>query len=290
MEVSMRRHPLAGSLGRFACIGSLAALAAGTSALAAPIALVTDGVGAAQHAGEPLRILSELEPGQELALAADTTVVVFYLVDGAEWTLRGPGRFRLVPRTPEALGAGTPPPQRRPGPAAYRDIRLRADRLQQGGIVLRSAADEPMALQAPAKGEVVLSPDVRFRWKPLEAAGAYQFELVDQTGRKILAAETPDTELALPLAVQLEPGHTYYWAVRARSANAAQPLYRVAEFRVIDAPTRRRIEAARPQADAPFSERALFIALLEDLGARSEAADQRSRLAVERPVGWAPSK
>jgi hypothetical protein len=42
--------------------------------------------------------------------------------------------------------------------------------------------------------------------------------------------------------------------------------------------------------DAPFSERALFIALLEDVGARSEAAQQRVQLAAERPVPWAASK
>lgn len=256
---------------------------------AAPVALVTDVVGNAQQAGEPLRLLAEIEPGREVALEAEATVVVFYLGDGSEWTLRGPGRYRLAAKAPEVL-AGVAA-QRRQGPPAYREIRLRADRLQQGGLVMRSAAvDEAMALLSPAKGEVVLSSEVRFRWKPLDGASAYQFELVDQAGQKLLAAETPDSELDLPLAVALKPGQTYYWAVRGRSAGASQPLYRVAEFRVLDAATKRRIDAARPKPDAPFSERALFIALLEDVGARTEAAQQRTQLAAERPVAWAVSK
>jgi hypothetical protein len=268
---------------------TLALAALGTRVHAAPVALVTDVVGAAQQAGEPLRLLAEVDAGREIAVDADSTVIVFYLADGSEWTLRGPGRYRLSAKAPEAM-TGTPA-QRRQGPPAYRDIRLRADRLQQGGLVMRSGAgDEPMGLVSPAKGEVVLGPDVRFRWKPLDGAGSYQFELVDQAGQKLLAAETPDNELDLPVAIALKPGQTYYWAVRGRAGHAPQPLYRVAEFRVLDAATRRRVEAARPKADAPFSERALFIALLEDVGAHGEAAQQRVQLAAERPVPWAASK
>lgn len=256
---------------------------------AAPLALVTDVVGNARQGGEPLRILGEVDAGRELALEEGTTVVVFYLADGSEWTLHGPGRYRLAPKAPETLAGA--PAQRRPGPPAYRDMRLRADRLQQGGLVMRSATlDEPMALVAPAKGEAVLDSDVRFRWRPLEGSASYQFELVDQAGQKLLAAETTDNELDVPLAIALKPGQTYYWAVRGRASGGAQPVYRVAEFRVLDAAARRRVEAARPKDEAPFSERVLFVALLEDVGALTEAARQRLKLAAERPVGWAPSK
>jgi hypothetical protein len=270
---------------------TLVALFALARVEAAPVALVTDVVGDAHQAGEPLALLAELEPGRELALAAGATVVVFYLGDGSEWTLRGAGRYRLAAKAPEAIGPETPPAQRRPGPPAYRDIKLRAERVQQGGLVMRAGTfEEPMALVSPAKGETVLSSDVHFRWKPLEHASGYQFELVDGAGQKLLVADTGESELPLPLAVQLRPGQTYYWAVRSRATGAAQPLYRVAEFRLVDAATRRRLDAARPRPDAPFSERVLFIALLEDVGAKSEAAQQRVRLAAERPVAWSASK
>src|SRR5512134_977219 len=95
-------------------------------ALAAPVALVTDVVGDAQQGTEPLRLLAEVEPGREVALQPNATVVIFTLADGAEWTLTGPGRFRIGARGPEPL-AGAAAPQRRPGPAAFREIKLRSD-------------------------------------------------------------------------------------------------------------------------------------------------------------------
>jgi hypothetical protein len=268
-------------------VASLALVASAAFARAAPVALVTDVVGHAEQGGEALRILAEIDAGREIALQRDATVVVFYLADGNEWTLRGPGRYRLAAKAPEATAAGTPQATRRPGPPAYRDIRLRANRLQQGGLVMRAGAmDEPMMLVAPVKGEVLLSPDVVFRWMPLDGARVYQFELVDRAGRKLVATETAETRFAPPPSVRLEPGRTYYWAVRAHGPTAAQPTFRLAEFTVADEVVRRRLDAARPKPDAPFAERALFVALLEDVGARSEAGQERARLAAERPAEW----
>ena len=80
------------------------------------------------------------------------------------------------------------------------------------------------------------------------------------------------------------------WAVRGRGTGASAPAYRVAEFRVVDADTRRRIEAARPGPEAPFSERVLFAALLEEADARTAAGTVRQSLAPERPVAWAPPR
>jgi hypothetical protein len=270
-----------------AAVLAWAALVSAARADASPVALVTDVVGDARNAGEPLQLLSELAPGRELALDAQATVVVFYFLDGTEWTLRGPGRFRLLLKGPEAQ-AGAPAVERKAGPPAYREIKLRADRVQQGGIVMRSGQfDLPMTPVTPIAGEVVVAPEVRFAWRPLDDTARYQFELIDQTGQKVFTAETTDSALALPGSILLKPGQVYYWTVRGRAANAAQPVYRMAEFRVADAATRRRVEAARPKPDAPFSERALFVALLEEVGARTAAARQRLQLAPERPVAWA---
>ena len=69
-----------------------------------------------------------------------------------------------------------------------------------------------------------------------------------------------------------------------------QPLYAIGEFRVADAATRARLDKARPKPDAPFSERVLFVALLEDVGAKSAAAQQRRTLSSERPAAWSRPK
>ena len=46
-------------------------------------------------------------------------------------------------------------------------------------------------------------------------------------------------------------------------------------------------QAAAPPADASFSERVLYAALLDQAGCVSAAQTQRRILGVERPVGWA---
>jgi hypothetical protein len=114
-------------------------------------------------------------------------------------------------------------------------------------------------------------------------------EVVDSAGTRLLGTETAEAELALPSTVALQPGR-YYWSVRGRDATGTRTFYRVAEFRVADAATRRRLDAAQPKPDAPFSERALYAAMLEEAGARSAARAARDALAAERPAAWAPAR
>ena len=254
---------------------------------AAPVAMVTDVVGDVKHANEPLKILAELDAGRELSLAADATVVVFYVGDGSEWVLKGPGRYRLAGKGPEAQG-GALAAQRRPGPPAFRDIKLRPDRVRQAAVILRG---RNLTLKSPVNDDLVLTKDVRLAWALDNARDTeFEIELVDSAGKRVLKEKTQALEFPLPDEARLEPGQRYTWAVMAREKGLPQPLYAIGEFRVADAQTRRRIENARPGANAPFSERALFVALLEDVGARSAADEQRRALASERPAGWASSK
>ncbi len=273
----------------FASIALAAFAIAPVARAAAPVALVTDIVGDASTLNgvtEPLKLLGELAPNAEVAVGADGQVVVFYLADGNEYTLRGPGRYRLAAKAPEPQ-KGAPALQRKAAAPAYRDIRMRIDRVTQGGIVLRGA--ERPSLQQPVN-ETVLNNGVTFGWESFGDAAIYQFELVDQAGQKLLTAETQETELRLPNAVQLKPGQLYFWAIRGRDATAAQTFYRAAQFHVADVATRRRVDAAHPKLDATFSERVLYAALLEEVGARSAAVAWRQTLAAERPVGWAPPR
>jgi hypothetical protein len=277
-----RRSPHLGALAGLAFALALSV----ASAQAAPAALVTDVVGDSVFApgSEPVRLLAEVAAGSVVRVAANGQLTLFQLADGSEYTVRGPGRWRVGTGAPEPQD-GAAAAQKRAVAAPLREVRLRTDRVAQGGIVMRSSGRP--ALLTPVN-ETVLDRDVRFAWDSFGPGASYQFELVDQAGQKLLQAETADTELRLPSAVQLQAGQTYYWAVRGRGTTAASPAYRVAEFRVVDADTRRRIEAARPAADAPFSERVLFAALLEDAGARTDAGALRRALAAERPAAWAP--
>ena len=263
---------------------SAAVFAAHSRADAAPVAMVTDIVGDVKQANEPLRILAELDAGRELSLAADATVVVFYVGDGSEWVLKGPGRYRLAAKGPEAQG-GAPVAQRRPGPPAFRDIRLRPDRVRQAAVILRGRS---LTLKSPVNDDVVLTRDVKLSWTLDNARDTeFEVEVADSSGKRILKEKMRTLDFSLPVDARLEPGQRYTWAVMARERGLPQPLYAIGEFRVADTATRTRIENARPKADAPFSERALFVALLEDVGAKGAADEQRRALASERPAAWA---
>lgn len=281
-------------------IGRLLALATGLVALmtagilafasmaeARPVALVTDVVGDVKNGGEAVGLLAELDAGREIAVGADSTAVVFYVGDGTEWVLKGPGRYRLGSKGPEPQ-AGAPAAARRPAPAAFREIKLRPEKVRQAAVIMRG---RNLTLAAPVNDDVVVTSDVRLSWVLDNARDTeYEVELVDANGKLLHKSKTTNVQLALPDDVRLAPGQRYTWAVTARERGLPQPLYAIGEFRVASAATRARLDKARPKPDAPFSERVLFVALLEDVGAKSAAAEQRRALSSERPASWSRPK
>jgi len=252
------------------------------AASAPTVALVTDVVGNATLAArpsQPLRLLTELNAGAEVVVAKNAQLVVFYLADGAEYTFNGPGRYKLQTRAPEALRGAAP--LRKASPTVYKTLRVKTERVAQGALATRG---DPILLFPVS--EVVLDGNAAFAWRRFAPETAYQFELVDGSGTRLLFAETRDTEIRLPPTIRLSPGETYYWSVRGRD-ESGNAFYRPAEFRIADVALRDRLEAAAPAADASFSERVLYAALLDQAGCVSAAQTQRRILGVERPVGWA---
>ncbi len=262
-------------------------LAFASMAEARPVALVTDVVGEVKNGSEAVALLAEIEAGREIAVGTDSTAVVFYVGDGTEWVLKGPGRYRLGNKGPEPQ-AGTPAAARRPAPAAFRDIKLRPEKVRQAAVIMRG---RNLTLAAPVNDDVVVTGNVRLSWVLDNARDTeYEIELVDSNGKLLHKSKTTNVQLPLPDVVRLAPGQRYTWAVTARERGLPQPLYAIGEFRVADAATRARLDKARPKPDAPFSERVLFVALLEDVGAKSAAAEQRRALSAERPAGWSRPK
>lgn len=265
----------------------LAALAGAAGVCAAPVALVTDVVGAGTQRDVPLRLLAEVEAGSEISVADGGRVVLFYLADGAEWTLSGRGRYRLGARAPQP-DADAPAPRRKAAPGPLVAVKLGTDRTVQGGLQMRGGGDRPV-LVAPVD-ETLLDGDVEFKWTPAGAGTMYRFELVDAAGAKVHVTETEASTLRLPQDVALAAGTVYLWAIGGRDPNTPQPFYRAAEFRVADAVTHERLRVAQPPPDAPFADRVLYVALLERAGAKSAARALRTTLAAERPAAWASPK
>lgn len=254
------------------------------AAPAAPVALVTDVTGdvSLESPQAPVKLMEALPAEAEIVVGAGAHAVVFYLADGAQFTLAGPGRYRLHARAP-APARGAAPVERKAAPVAYRGLRLRTERTAQGGVVMRGA---DTWLRHPVK-ETVLDGDVEFRWDAPAGDATYEFELADEDGHVLHTARTQATTLRLPKGTTLRPGKGYVWAVRARPASGGGGEYRAAPFRVIDAGARRKLEAAQPAHDAPFSDRVLYAALLDDVGAHAAAQDLRDALARERGADWA---
>lgn len=284
------KHLHAGVAGiRLTCAGAALTLAWAVGAAAAPVALVTDVVGSSSLRGKPLQLLAEIERDSEIAVAEGARVVVFYIADGTEWTLSGRGRFRLARPAPVAQG-NSPAAQAKPQPApvALAAVKVRTDRAVQGGLQMRGGGERP-ALVAPVD-DVLLDTNVDFAWDPAGAATVYRFELVDAAGGKVFVTDTKESALRLPADVALEPGRSYLWAVSGRDPDTPQPFFRAAEFRIADASTIARLQAARPPDDAPFADRALYVAMLEYIGAKGAARALRKTLAGERSAAWAPPR
>lgn len=256
---------------------TLFAVLVSASGWAAPLALVADVVGDASLSGSRLRLLQELDADSVIVVNGGGEVIVFYLADGAQWALKGTGGYRVTPSGPEPV-AGAPQPERRAAQPAFRDLRVRSDRVTQGGVVMRSVSIVP-SLVSPVSELVVATP-VEFAWTP---AGTYAFEVADAAGKPVFARDVTGTGVALPAGVKLVPGATYRWSVRAGDAASG----RSAEFRYADDATRQRLARARPAPDAPFAQRVLYVALLESEGARSAARELKRTLASERNVEWA---
>jgi hypothetical protein len=262
----------------------LFALAQAVPAAAPPVALVTDVVGDVAVDGAPLKLLQPLPTGTEVVLGPSATAVLFFVRDGNEWTLTGPGRYRLG-RDGVTAHDGAPRAQKRTPPAPLRDVKLRPDRLRQAAIILRGF---DLRLTSPPHGDVVLDDSVTFAWDMQDARDVeFEVEVVDSSGQRVLREKTTERSLAWPADVELRAGERYTWAVRATSRRMAQPLYRASEFVMATPQVRQRVQAARPGERARFSERVLFVALLDEIGAATQAERARADLAKERPAGWA---
>ena len=254
-------------------------------AAAAPVALVIDVEGRATVAGRDLRLLGEMAAGSEVTLEAGGRVVLLYLADGVEYALAGPGRFRIAANGPRG-GAGMPSPVRSAPATRWRDTRLRSDRIVQGGHVMRGP--ERATLQRPVN-ELVVTPGVVFAWESQGEATTYRLDVVDAGGRSVLAVETDATEYRAE-ASALRPGQRYRWSIRGQHPSTREPFYAASEFRTADAGQRRALADARPAADADFAQQVRYVALLERIGARSEAQAMREALASRRVAAWAPAR
>lgn len=169
---------------RFRHIARVAVILAGlalasASCIAQPVAVVVEAGGAARvlsnGGSRPVETLELLQPGARLQLDTSGRLAVLYLQSGIEFTFNGRGLIEVGTLLPVAL-EGDPPVRRLP--AAGKEIRLRPDRVAQGGVVMRSLSAAPLASAAAQERADIQSrrPDAN---EPVASWVAYALWLED---------------------------------------------------------------------------------------------------------------
>jgi len=262
------------------------ALAAAPAAPVAPVAMITDCVGdsAVIDAGSetPCEILSNLTGGERVRAGDGGRVTLVYFDSGREYAVAG-GTVATVGETALEPMEGTAPEVRELALAKQTGLSASArPQLVQGAIVMRGVGRKPKVNLIDPKNTSVLDRHPVFRWQPLPETAQYRFALMDETGRAVIETLVNGTSFQLPPEVRLRENVYYSWEVEARLANGEE-YTSAAEFTLLPASDRERVEALRPGPGAAFSERVVFATFLERMDLRAAAQRLWRELAAERP-------
>ena len=261
---------------------ALAAILPATAS-AAPIAIVTDVQGRATITTDgravDATIATEIEPGAQLQLQANATLVLLYFEAAAEYAFRGPAQAVLRTAQPEMI-SGAAAVRRSPG--AGPAIRIKPVGLGQGALVMRSGQPGARIRLLSASGTRVLETQPEFRWLEPQPGLTYQVEIADDTGRLLHEAQVAGAALRLPVGMQLKEGASYSWAVSARLPDGRK-YSSVGDFSVAGAELRAQAAALRATVDAGVSSRVTYAVWLDQAELKDEARKLWRVLAAERP-------
>ena len=267
----------------------LAQIGSGSGGAAEPraetIAVITDMQGKATlgAASDPrdVTILSEIQAGSELELAPGSRLVVVWLRSGEEFSFSGPAAVRFTESGPRVL-SGAQPTRRPSAIERAKDIRIRPSGVTQAAVVMRSLGKSPRIRLLSLAGTNTLEPNPEFRWQPIPGVRQYRFELADASGRALLELDIGADSYRLPAAITLDENVRYTWEVSARLPDGRK-YAASADFMLLPAPERDRVESIRPGADATLAERVAFAMWLEQQKLRDEARKYWKDAAAERP-------
>jgi hypothetical protein len=261
---------------RAAAASLLAALAFAACA-EAPVAFVADVKGNVTIEGDgTLTFLAELATGTKLLLGSGATVAVIYGASGAQFTLTGPGAFR-VDHGEVSVEKGARPARVSVTALADPGVVARVSRTATASLRMRGIAppaERASALEYPVDTRVT-SLQPLMRWKSDPAAGAATVTLADAGGKEIWRASA--NAGSIRPSIKLAPGTAYLWTVATPRGALGE-----AHFETVSAPLAARAEKSRASAKT-FPERVLHALLLQDIGASQEARQAWAALAGERP-------
>lgn len=256
------------------------------AAHAAGVAMITDLQGRASSTAEgkprDVTILSEIDAGALVHLAAGATMVAMYLDAGEEWLFKGPATIVFKGAQPEvtsgakaekrgaSLGKGGPP------------VKIKPVGVAQGAMVMRGFRTGSRIQLMNLHKTKTLETQPEFRWQPIQPGVKYHFEITDDTGRTVHEADVEGTSFQLPRGVPLREGVTYTWEVSARLPDGRK-YSSSADFAIAPANVRAQAADLRPVSTAPFSTRIAYAAWLDQMELKDEARLYWKAAAAERP-------
>ena len=265
---------------------AIAASGWATAASAQPVAIVTDTKGGAVVESDPrkpgLAITMAIDPASRVQLGADGRLVVLYLKSGDEFIMTGPALVEFNVDGPRALKGSAPVKRTSALARAGGEVRIKPAGVAQAAMVMRSIRPAARIRVLTLTGTKTLEESPVFRWESVQPGISYQFALSDDTGRVLFETATSATEVRLPASILLRETTRYSWSVSAQLDDGRRYASN-SDFSIVMPGVRAQVEAARPAANAAFSERVAYALWLDQLELADEARKYWMALAVERP-------
>ncbi|MEO6172798.1 MAG: hypothetical protein ABIP02_06750 [Arenimonas sp.] len=249
------------------------------------VAMVTDLEGKAEltqgNKKSGLSILSDIKLDAQMKLEAGARTAAVYLKSGQEYEFKGPALIQFNADKPVVLD-GAKPQQRGVALAkGGKEIRIKPVVVAQAAIVMRSVGASMKLKLLSLSGTKTLEARPVFRWQEPQRGLKYEFELLDEAGKKIYQASLKDSSITLPANVQLNESTEYTWVVSTVLADGGK-YSNAGDFSLASNELRAEMKSLAPDVDATLSDRVVYATWLEQVELRDEARKYWRAIAAER--------
>jgi hypothetical protein len=244
-----------------------------------------------QTAAENVQLMAELGDGSSIKLDSGARLVAVDLNSGREYVFTAPGRYRIDKSGPHAIDTGKVEVVALPA-SKLPVVKIATGRVAQATLVMRGTRKAP-TMQPESVSPVntaALTTTPTLLWPTISEASGIRITLFDRSGKQLLQTAVSNVStFPIPTEGKLQMGGHYRW--QARGERDGQPLAEYGgEFSVLTSDEAARLKRFQPTANAEFSRRALYAALLMEAGAREEARKLWLELRAERPEDPALAK
>jgi hypothetical protein len=260
-------------------------LAAASTTLAAPFAMITDlkGEAWAMDGAQPrkLSLLGYIENPTEIKVEPTAKVAITYFANGVQYTFAGPARVTLDTSAPKVID-GQAAEFKKVTPEKSIAGGLSADqwrRLQQATVVMRTVKST-FAVVGPDK-TAVLEREPEFEWTSAAGAKGYRLVVYGPDNHILHEATTEQNSLRPGSALELQPGKRYRWKVDA--LGVANPVSASGTFALADDAARERLLAVKRSAGSELGGRSFYATALEAEGHTHDARAEWKSLARDFP-------